>query len=136
MHRDDANMFSKLASAFARAYRAQLFAAALWAVLAGIFFLADRPWLGLFQSLLFCFQLSLALRYRRMTEQANANFERFAYQCPKCKSDMEEGFLLENGHYSSSSSEKSFLGSVEGSVTHHVQTYRCVGCGYLESYTR
>lgn len=56
---------------------------------------------------------------------------------------MEEGFLLDKGHYNSLSSGSwvagkpttSFFGmSLRGKVTYAVQTFRCLACGYLESY--
>jgi hypothetical protein len=70
-----------------------------------------------------------------------------SYQCAKCHSSMEEGFLLEKGHYNDLSSEvwvsgspdeKSFLGgiTIKGKVTYNVRTFRCTNCGYLESYAR
>ena len=69
-----------------------------------------------------------------------------SYKCAKCNSGMEEGFLLEKGHYNTLSSEvwvsgspdeKSFLGmSIKGKITYNVRTFRCTCCGYLESYAR
>jgi hypothetical protein len=65
-------------------------------------------------------------------------------QCNKCNCDMEEGFLLEKGDGGVLSSatwvtgnpEKSLLFglSVKGKPIYTVKTFRCTGCGYLESY--
>lgn len=67
-----------------------------------------------------------------------------SYQCSKCNSDMEEGFLLEKGHHNTLSSqtwiagksdESSFFGmSLKGKVAYEVKTFRCISCGYLDSY--
>ena len=64
--------------------------------------------------------------------------------CPKCKSAMEEGFIADyKGESSAKVSkwvegepERSFwLGiKTEGRVNLPVKTFRCVRCGYLESY--
>lgn len=67
-----------------------------------------------------------------------------SYQCSKCSSDMEEGFLLEMGDFNTLSSqtwvagtlEKSFFSglSLKGKVVYDVKTFRCIACGYLDSY--
>ncbi len=67
-----------------------------------------------------------------------------SYQCSKCNSDMEEGFLLEMGDGNNMSSqtwvagklEKSFLMGVKlkGKAVYDVKTFRCIACGYLDSY--
>lgn len=65
--------------------------------------------------------------------------------CPKCNAEMEEGYTLDRGHNDSPSSvetwvegvpEKSFWSGLktEGKMKYEVSTYRCEGCGYLESY--
>lgn len=67
-----------------------------------------------------------------------------SYRCSKCNSDMEEGLLLELGDGNTLSSqtwvagklEKSFfLGlTLKGKVVYEVETFRCIACGYLDSY--
>jgi hypothetical protein len=67
-----------------------------------------------------------------------------SYQCSKCNSDMEEGFLIEKGDGGILSSEtwvagepvKSFFGglNLKGKVVYDVKTFRCLACGYLDSY--
>lgn len=67
-----------------------------------------------------------------------------SHQCSKCNSVMEEGFILEKGHYNTLSSEtwvagkpdeNTFFGmSLKGKTAYDVKTFRCVACGYLESY--
>lgn len=64
--------------------------------------------------------------------------------CPKCNAEMEEGFTMDRGHYDSPSvetwvegvPERSFWSGIktEGKEQFAVTTYRCEGCGYLESY--
>lgn len=67
-----------------------------------------------------------------------------SYQCSKCSSEMEEGFLLEKGDGGVLSSqtwvtgkpEKSALFgvSLKGKAVYEVKTFRCMACGYLDSY--
>jgi ribosomal protein L37E len=67
-----------------------------------------------------------------------------SYQCSKCNSDTEEGFLLDKGDGGFASSgdwvagkpEKSFFSGVKlkGKVAYDVKTFRCIACGYLDSY--
>lgn len=67
-----------------------------------------------------------------------------SYQCSRCNSDMEEGFLLEKGDGAVLSSEtwvagkpvKSFFSglSLKGKVVYDVVTFRCLTCGHLDSY--
>jgi predicted nucleic-acid-binding Zn-ribbon protein len=65
--------------------------------------------------------------------------------CPKCRSEMEVGFLADRGDgdakYQSvwvrGVPEPGFLGltpKVWGRAQIKVLTYRCTRCGYLESY--
>ena len=63
--------------------------------------------------------------------------------CPKCGSDMEIGFLLDNAPYANVPSiwveglpERSYwrLTKIKGKVKRKVDVYRCVACGFLESY--
>ncbi|MFO1499496.1 MAG: hypothetical protein U1G07_14055 [Verrucomicrobiota bacterium] len=63
--------------------------------------------------------------------------------CPKCEAPMAEGFILEQTHTKSFPNlwvegppEPSFwtVTKVFAKPKKLVATYRCVGCGYLESY--
>jgi len=66
------------------------------------------------------------------------------YQCSKCNSKMEEGFLLEKGdagvlspgNWVGGKPEKSLLHgvSLKGRALYEITTFRCTSCGYLESY--
>jgi len=66
-------------------------------------------------------------------------------KCPKCDGEMQEGFILdwtEGGRLASSwvagKPEASFwMGTkIDGKEQHHIQSFRCTKCGYLESYAR
>jgi hypothetical protein len=67
-----------------------------------------------------------------------------SYQCSKCNSDMDEGFLLEKGEAPLLSAETWVLGkpvkswfaglNLKGTVLYDVTTFRCIACGYLDSY--
>ncbi|MBX9771567.1 MAG: hypothetical protein K2X29_09365 [Candidatus Obscuribacterales bacterium] len=74
-------------------------------------------------------------------------------KCPKCPSDMEEGFMPEWTHPSLSVSkwypgapkeaEIKLMGvkvaewlEVYADRLRLITTYRCTGCGYLESYAK
>jgi len=67
-----------------------------------------------------------------------------SYQCSKCNAGMEEGFLLEKGDGGILSSgtwvagkpDKSFFSGVrlKGKVVYDIKTFRCIACGYLDSY--
>jgi phage FluMu protein Com len=66
-------------------------------------------------------------------------------KCPKCNEEMEEGFIADYTHgavlvskWVEGEPEKSFwLGTkTRGKEKVKVKTYRCSGCGYLESYAR
>jgi len=61
--------------------------------------------------------------------------------CPKCGAAMQEGFLIESKlplRWITGQPETSALGGtkISGQQQRQVQSYRCVGCGYLESYAR
>ncbi len=65
--------------------------------------------------------------------------------CPKCGRSMEEGFLADESHGAVKPSrwvggppEKSFWQGTKtrGKPKFGVTTFRCSGCGYLESYAR
>ena len=65
-------------------------------------------------------------------------------KCPKCKAAMEEGFILDLGHYNTKTVSQWVEGEPERSIwtgiktkdreKFKITTYRCAGCGYLESY--
>ena len=63
--------------------------------------------------------------------------------CPKCKSAMEEGFVLDRGdsnaatvsNWVEGTPDKRWWGMKTGDkVRLEIITFRCVRCGYLESY--
>jgi hypothetical protein len=65
--------------------------------------------------------------------------------CPKCSKRMDEGFTLDQSYSSNLQAEwvegqprRSFWtgGGVKlpAAAPHPITTYRCSGCGYLESY--
>ncbi len=63
--------------------------------------------------------------------------------CLKCRERMQPGYLLEQGHanmrssttWSAGEPRKSFwMGLKAATDTYETRTYRCTGCGYLESY--
>jgi hypothetical protein len=53
---------------------------------------------------------------------------------------MEQGFILEHRkavRWISANPEPTFLGDVHARGEHRdIESYRCVGCGYLEFYAR
>jgi Zn ribbon nucleic-acid-binding protein len=66
-------------------------------------------------------------------------------ECPKCGHAMAEGFVLDVSHgaqlvsrWIAGQPEPSFwVGTkIGGKDQHKIQTFRCIGCGYLESYAR
>lgn len=63
--------------------------------------------------------------------------------CPKCKSQMESGFIVDSGPMVSSwvaGPPKlgflilGFLKTLKIGEVREITTYRCTGCNYLESY--
>jgi predicted nucleic-acid-binding Zn-ribbon protein len=63
--------------------------------------------------------------------------------CPKCGGQMEEGFIIDYTHGAPTVSswvqgppQKGWLGGAKswGKERREVRTFRCVGCGFLESY--
>jgi hypothetical protein len=61
--------------------------------------------------------------------------------CPKCGAEMQEGFTLEHRmavRWIAGKPESSIFGDIKASGREHrcIETYRCIGCGYLESYAR
>jgi len=67
-----------------------------------------------------------------------------AIQCPKCKTAMEEGFVLDRNYarvevstWAKGAPAKGWFGaSLRGVRQYPIQTYRCPACGYLESYAQ
>ena len=67
-------------------------------------------------------------------------------ECPKCKKVMGTGFLVDRGEsdrkhvvkWVEGIPQKSFWTGIATSklLMLPVTTYRCTGCGYLESYAR
>jgi hypothetical protein len=65
--------------------------------------------------------------------------------CPKCASEMQEGFILDQSYadrlvsrWVAGKPEKSFFAGVKISKKdkHYIQTFRCIKCGFLESYAK
>jgi predicted nucleic-acid-binding Zn-ribbon protein len=70
--------------------------------------------------------------------------------CPKCNNTMEPGFVVDHTYRGSAESAppewaegaaqiSMWTGGVKkmsGKERHPIQTFRCVRCGYLESYAR
>lgn len=64
--------------------------------------------------------------------------------CPKCEGLMEEGFILDRAHYNAGTVDTWVEGEpaksiwsgikVKGKQQFEVKTFRCAGCGFLESY--
>ena len=64
--------------------------------------------------------------------------------CPKCQGLMEEGYILDRAHYNAGTVNtwvegepvKSFWKglSMKNKEQHRIKTFRCAGCGFLESY--
>jgi hypothetical protein len=66
-------------------------------------------------------------------------------ECPKCKGDMEDGFIADRtdgnpyvSRWVEGQPEKTWnLGvRIKGKVQRNISTYRCCYCGYLESYAK
>ena len=60
-------------------------------------------------------------------------------KCPKCGAEMQEGFTIEHRvpvRWIAGTPENSILGNLKNNGGEHrqIQSYRCTGCGYLESY--
>jgi hypothetical protein len=65
--------------------------------------------------------------------------------CSKCGGQMEEGFLLDHTHganlvgcWVKGPPQEALLGGVKTwrKERRWLKTFRCVGCGFLESYAR
>lgn len=68
-------------------------------------------------------------------------------QCAKCGGDMEEGFVISPPFNNSPVGAEDWVAGqpepsfwtgtkLRGKARHHVATYRCERCGFLESYAR
>jgi hypothetical protein len=66
-------------------------------------------------------------------------------RCPKCHGAMEEGFVADQTYggvrvskWVEGAPKKSFWSGTktQGKEQVQIRTYRCTGCGYLESYAR
>jgi hypothetical protein len=70
--------------------------------------------------------------------------EQMLIKCIRCEGEMEEGFVLDHGHYNSKMVDtwvegepvQSFWSGIKTSDRrqYQVRTFRCVECGYLENY--
>ncbi len=65
--------------------------------------------------------------------------------CPKCNNAMEPGFVVDHTYggyaapeWAEGAAQPSLWTGLKmsGKERHPVQTFRCVRCGYLESYAR
>jgi hypothetical protein len=64
--------------------------------------------------------------------------------CPRCRGQMDTGFVMDKGHYSMPERQVWVEGEPEKSIwtgfktknraNYVMRTYRCRKCGYLESY--
>ena len=69
-----------------------------------------------------------------------------SHQCPKCKSGMEQGFVLDHtqgarqvvSHWAAGAPLKAFWSGTKlpDEKLVPIGTYRCSSCGYLEQYAR
>ncbi|CAN5680395.1 hypothetical protein BH10CYA1_BH10CYA1_64760 [soil metagenome] len=67
----------------------------------------------------------------------------FTSSCPKCKGQMEQGFIVDYGkrdyisEWSQGPPDLTSLSRVaKVKKPREITTYRCSGCGFLESYAR
>lgn len=63
--------------------------------------------------------------------------------CPKCQGSMAVGFILDNSdnrrkvaNWVEGQPVRSFWRGVKVGTKHEIQTWRCVRCGFLESYAK
>jgi hypothetical protein len=66
--------------------------------------------------------------------------------CPKCNQAMQEGFILDAAHLNVGQVSRWVLGrpsvsfffgiNTSGREQYPIQSFRCIGCGYLESFAR
>jgi predicted nucleic-acid-binding Zn-ribbon protein len=64
--------------------------------------------------------------------------------CPKCAGEMQEGFIPDAVSHGNRRVARRVAGNpealfwegakIEGREQHFIQSFRCVACGYLESY--
>jgi predicted nucleic-acid-binding Zn-ribbon protein len=68
-----------------------------------------------------------------------------ANKCPKCDGTMQEGFIFDDGYVNLTASrwvadapELAFgrWVKVAGKEQYQIRSFRCVKCGYLESYAK
>jgi hypothetical protein len=62
-------------------------------------------------------------------------------KCPKCGGEMREGFILDHrlaSRWIAGKPEASFFGDIKakGREQRQIESYCCVGCGYLELYAQ
>jgi Domain of unknown function (DUF6487) len=66
-----------------------------------------------------------------------------SFSCPRCGGSMEPGYMVDEGYgkklvstWVAGEPQKSFWTGIQlwGKERLQVATYRCRGCGYLESY--
>lgn len=66
-------------------------------------------------------------------------------QCPNCKSEMQQGFVIDNtygarivSHWAAGAPRKSFWVGTKLPEEQQIPigTFRCPTCGYLQSYAR
>lgn len=65
-------------------------------------------------------------------------------KCTRCKEPMEEGYVLDQGHFNSrmvaqwikGAPKKSFWKGLELGVKRRIMAFRCPKCGLLEQYAR
>jgi hypothetical protein len=65
--------------------------------------------------------------------------------CPKCSKQMEDGYIPDRNYntvklsvWISGRPEKAVLGGLDldGKTTLNIITFRCISCGFLESYAQ
>ena len=66
-------------------------------------------------------------------------------RCPKCRGDMQQGFIVDNSygelivsHWAAGAPRKSFWTGTKLPQEKRIPigTYRCSSCGFLEAYAR
>lgn len=65
-------------------------------------------------------------------------------RCARCKESMEEGYVLDQGHWNTrliaqwvkGAPKKNFWKGLESGVRKQILAYRCPKCGLLEQYAR
>lgn len=64
------------------------------------------------------------------------------HECPRCKETMEEGYVLDRGHFDQrrvaqwikGAPKRSFWKGLTLTVRREIVAYRCPKCGLLEQY--